>query len=238
MSAQRDINATMRAILVDWLVEVGMEYKCQQQTLHLTVTLLDRFLSHVPMMRAKLQLAGVACMLIACKLEEIHPPPADEMVYISDHTYQRGEILLMEAAILQKLEFKLSAATIHDFLTRYLGIAKFERGEDVPMEYLAHYLVELALQDYNFLRFLPSAIAAASVCLASICRSTGPHWSALLTRHTRYTGANLQPCLQALHELFRRAPSNNLRSVRDKYCESSRMCVAETTPPDVLPELN
>ena len=38
------------------------------------------------MIRSKLQLVGVTCMLIAAKFEEIHPPAVDEFVYISDNT--------------------------------------------------------------------------------------------------------------------------------------------------------
>ncbi len=47
MRKQRDINHSMRTILIDWLVEVGEEYKLNTQTLHLTVNYIDRFLSEV-----------------------------------------------------------------------------------------------------------------------------------------------------------------------------------------------
>lgn len=73
------------------------------------------------------------------------------------------------------------------------------------MEHLAAYLIELALQDLPCLRYLPSAIAAAAVCLASICRSADDHWSPLLARQTGYSGADLKPCVDELLALFRRA---------------------------------
>ncbi len=65
MKKQPDINASMRSILVDWLVEVAEEYKLMEQTLYLTVNYIDRFLSCMSVMRGKLQLVGTACMLIA-----------------------------------------------------------------------------------------------------------------------------------------------------------------------------
>ena len=86
--SQRDINATMRRILIDWLVEVAEEYRLESETLFLAVNYIDRFLSHVPVNRSKLQLVGVTCMLVASKYEEIHPPAVDEFVYISDNTYK------------------------------------------------------------------------------------------------------------------------------------------------------
>merc|ERR1712070_359270 len=108
MQTQRDINATMRGILIAWLVEVAEEYRLEAETLHLSVNYIDRFLSIIPVARSKLQLVGVTCMLIASKYEEIHPPAVDEFVYISDNTYTRGEILHMEGTILNRLAFELS----------------------------------------------------------------------------------------------------------------------------------
>lgn len=42
MTRQRDISSTMRAVLVDWLVEVNEEYKMSDETLFLAVSLIDR----------------------------------------------------------------------------------------------------------------------------------------------------------------------------------------------------
>lgn len=62
---QEDINQVMRAILVDWLVEVAEEYKLVSDTLYLTVNYIDRYLSAHKLIRNKLQLLGVSCMLVA-----------------------------------------------------------------------------------------------------------------------------------------------------------------------------
>lgn len=62
---QRDVTTNMRGILVDWLVEVAEEYKLQSDTLYLTVSYIDRFLSANTINRQRLQLLGVSSMLIA-----------------------------------------------------------------------------------------------------------------------------------------------------------------------------
>merc|ERR1719421_326109 len=41
---QKDITENMRSILLDWLVEVHLRFKLLQETLYLTVNILDRFL--------------------------------------------------------------------------------------------------------------------------------------------------------------------------------------------------
>lgn len=39
-----DITPKMRALLVDWLVQVHLRFQLLQETLYLTVAVLDRFL--------------------------------------------------------------------------------------------------------------------------------------------------------------------------------------------------
>lgn len=95
MRKQADINSSMRAILVDWLVEVGEEYKLLPQTLYLTVNYIDRFLSMMSVLRGKLQLVGTACMLLASKFEEIYPPEVSEFVYITDDTYTAKQVRIL-----------------------------------------------------------------------------------------------------------------------------------------------
>lgn len=49
-----DINEKMRAILVDWLVEVHMKFKLLPETLYVTVNLIDRYLELEQVHRSKL----------------------------------------------------------------------------------------------------------------------------------------------------------------------------------------
>lgn len=62
---QKDVTANVRGVLIDWLVEVAEEYKLLSDTLYLTVSYIDRFLSTNAIERRRLQLLGVSSMLIA-----------------------------------------------------------------------------------------------------------------------------------------------------------------------------
>ena len=64
-AVQFDVTPNMRSILVDWLVEVAEEYKLVSDTLYLTISYVDRFLSVRALNRQRLQLLGVSAMLIA-----------------------------------------------------------------------------------------------------------------------------------------------------------------------------
>jgi cyclin B len=100
MSSQKEITASMRSILIDWLVDVHHKFKLLQETLFLTVNLIDRYLTSHQVLRSKLQLVGVAAMFIASKYEEIYAPELKDFVYVCDKAYAKEEILDMESKIL------------------------------------------------------------------------------------------------------------------------------------------
>lgn len=83
----------MRAILIDWLIEVHLKFKLLPETLFLTVNLIDRYLEKQVIPRTKLQLVGVSSMLIASKYEEIYAPEVRDFVYITDKAYSKEDIL-------------------------------------------------------------------------------------------------------------------------------------------------
>lgn len=65
-----ELSPSMRAILIDWLMEVCQEYLLKRETFHLAVTYVDRFLSKTQnVMKAQLQLVGICALYIASKLE-------------------------------------------------------------------------------------------------------------------------------------------------------------------------
>ena len=80
MRKQTDINAKMRSILFDWLVEVHMKFKLVEETLFVTCGLIDRYLEKEKVMRDRLQLVGIAAMFIASKYEEIFAPECRSLV--------------------------------------------------------------------------------------------------------------------------------------------------------------
>lgn len=234
---QGDINASMRGILIDWLVEVAEEYKLVSDTLYLTCSYIDRFLAARTVSRTHLQLLGVACMLIAAKYEEIYAPQVDEFCYITDNTYSRDEVLEMERQVLGVLQFDLSAPTTKIFVRRYVKAAQV--GLLAPcsqLEFLSNYLSELTLVDYACLRFLPSQLAAAAVFLAKLTLFPSCHpWDSTLQHYTGYSAFDLQPMVVALYDLQCNVRNCTLPAIRDKYRQTKFQSVALIPHPMGLP---
>lgn len=108
---QSKITSQMRAVLIDWLIEVSDEFKLVTETLYLAIAYIDRFLSRHPINNSDFQLLGVTCMCIASKYEEIHPPHMERFSYITDHVCSVEDINDAEAEVLQGLDFRLASPT-------------------------------------------------------------------------------------------------------------------------------
>uniref|UniRef100_A0A665VQ42 G2/mitotic-specific cyclin-B2 n=1 Tax=Echeneis naucrates TaxID=173247 RepID=A0A665VQ42_ECHNA len=218
-----EITSGMRAILVDWLVEVASEYKLRSETLHLAVNYLDRFLSCTTYVkRNKLQLVGTAALLVASKYEEIFPPELNDFVYITDSTYTKKQLIQMEHVLLRALAFKMAAPTTNQFLRLFMSI---------------HSISELSLLEIEpFLLYKPSLVAAGAYCLASYTVNKSL-WPGPLCAFTGYSMADIAPCLTDLHKLHINAANHPHQAIREKYKSSKYSHVSCITSPAVLPLL-
>ncbi|CAH1439602.1 unnamed protein product [Lactuca virosa] len=234
---QKDINPSMRAILIDWLVEVAEEYRLVPDTLYLTINYIDRYLSGNLMDRQRLQLLGVACMMIASKYEEICAPQVEEFCYITDNTYFKDEVLQMESSVLNFLKFEMTAPTSRCFLRRFVRAAQgVNEAPSMQLECLASYISELSLLEYNMLCYAPSLVAASAIFLARfvLVPSKKP-WDSTLRHYTRYQPSDLSECVKALHTLVCECPNSSLPAIREKYSQHKYKFVAKKHCPRSIP---
>uniref|UniRef100_A0A336MS83 Cyclin-A2 n=1 Tax=Culicoides sonorensis TaxID=179676 RepID=A0A336MS83_CULSO len=226
MRKQPDITQSMRTILVDWLVEVCEEYRLQNETLNLAISYIDRFLSYMSVVRAKLQLVGTAAMFIAAKYEEIYPPDVGEFVYITDDTYTRSQVLKMEQLILKVLSFDLTVPTPLAFITLYSIM------NEVPdkVKFLAMYLCELSLLEADpYLQYLPSKISAAAFAVARHTLEY-PMWNKNLEEMVGYKIDDLKEIMMCLNKTFEAAPELGQQAIQEKYKSNKFHSVSQLKP--------
>ncbi|XP_040997325.1 cyclin-A1-1-like [Juglans microcarpa x Juglans regia] len=234
---QKDINASMRAILIDWLVEVAEEYRLVPDTLYLTVNYIDRYLSGNVMNRQRLQLLGVACMMIASKYEEICAPQVEEFCYITDNTYFKEEVLQMESAVLNFLKFEMTAPTTKCFLRRFVRAAQgINEVPSLQLECLANYIAELSLLEYNMLCYAPSLLAASAIFMAKyILFPSQKPWNSTLQHYTIYKPSDLCNCVKDLHRLCCDSHTSSLPAIKEKYSQHKYKYVAKKYCPPTIP---
>jgi len=226
MTQQPDITHNMRSILIDWLVEVAVEYKLLPETLHFTISYIDRFMSVMSVHKSKLQLVGITAMFVASKYEEVYFPAIHKFIYITDDSYTKKDILIMEKLMLDVLEFDLSLPNSHLFVNQFCNMFHLDQRSSA----LATYLNELAVLDgENFLHFSPSILAAGSVALA---RQTLREeiWSDEMAEMSGYSLKDIIPCLIKLYQAFNDADNHPQQSIQLKYRSEKFYHVANLTP--------
>lgn len=228
LAGQTEILPKMRAVLVDWMVGVHLQFHMLQETLFSTVAILDRYLQKeiASVSRKKLQLVGVACMLIAAKYEEIYAPEIKDFVYITDHAYSERDIQKMEIQVLSVLKFDLGRPLPLHFLRR----ASKAGGVDSATHTLAKYICELGLGVYSLAHIAPSKLSASALALAM--RLVEPSasftslWSPALVHYTKYKAEDLGPVITPLAEVLFLAPSAKLGTVYSKFCNKKFMKIS------------
>ncbi|KAJ4702281.1 Cyclin [Melia azedarach] len=230
MAQQFDVNERMRGILIDWLIEVHYKFELMEETLYLTVNLIDRFLAVQPVMRKKLQLVGVTAMLLACKYEEVSVPVVEDLILISDKAYSRKEVLDMEKLMVNTLQFNMSVPTPYVFMRRFLKASQ----SDKKLELLSFFLIELSLVEYEMLKFPPSLLAAASIYTAHCTLSGCRQWSKTSEWHTSYSEEHLLECSRLMVSFHRKAGTGKLTGVHRKYSTLKYGYAAKTQPANFL----
>jgi hypothetical protein len=226
MKKQTDINEKMRAILIDWLVEVHLKFKLYPETLYLTVNLIDRYLEKEEVLRQHLQLVGVTAMLIASKYEEIYAPEVRDFVYITDKAYTKDEILTMEYKILTTLNFNITTPSSFRFLER---IFKLCQHADERVFNLSRYLNELSLVEYRMLKHHPSMLASAALFLSmKILKKEHSQWTDKLRVATQFSEQQIRQCAKDLCILLQNIEKCSLKAVKkkfslSKFCEVSKI---------------
>jgi len=159
----------MRAVLMDWLIQVHNRFSLLPETLFLCVNYVDRFLSCKVVSLGKLQLVGATAIFVAAKYEEINCPSVSEIVFMVDGGYTVDEILKAERFMLSMLQFELGWPGPYSFLRR---ISKADEY-DLETRTLAKYFLEVALMDERMVGTPASYIAAGAHCLSRLLLRKG-----------------------------------------------------------------
>jgi cyclin B len=200
-----------RAILINWLVSIHRYLKLVPETLHLAVSLIDRFLHKKSVSKYQLQLLGLTSLFLAAKYEEIYPPEFSKFLKICENAYSKSQVVLMEKEILKVVDFKVNVPTVWIFFNKYAECAGLQKVEAC----LAQYLTELCLLEHGMTRFRNSMKAASVVFLAQKQIRKENVWR--FQGVTGYQESDLKECVVEMTQVMNLARFNPLKAVREKF---------------------
>ena len=156
---QKEINQSMRIILINWLIEVHSQFNFKEETLYIAIYIMDSYLSKKYIQRKNFQLLGITSLLIASKLNEVYFRKIADYAFITANAYSIDHIKYMEEDITKTLDFNFlipSALSFFEIISKKFGIS-----EDLNKFRFGEFLIQSFLIDYRSLQFSYSTIACA-----------------------------------------------------------------------------
>uniref|UniRef100_A0A8C5R6W0 Cyclin-F n=1 Tax=Leptobrachium leishanense TaxID=445787 RepID=A0A8C5R6W0_9ANUR len=237
---QKGMNDTMRYILIDWLVEVATMKDFSSLCLHTTVGLVDRYLKLRCVPRARLQLVGIACMVICTRFISKEILTIREAVWLTDNTYKYEDLVRMMGEIISALDGKIKMPTVVDYKDVLLHIVPLDQST----LHLLSYICELSLLYTELSVYSPAHLAASAFLLVRILHKQAIPWNADLIENTGFTLEHLTPCILLLHKkcFFDDAPKDYRQDdiygqiSEEKVMDRIQLCLVLKAPHhEVLP---
>ena len=215
MEHQTHINEQMRAILVDWIIEVHIQFRFKRKTLFQTILLIDLYLSLKIIKKSRLQLLGIACLLISVKANEVFYPSLEDFIDITDKAYTKKQLLNMEMLVLQTLNFDFLFPTSEEFYSILSKIFRFNKMQ----HHLGEYFIDSSLVDYNMLKYKASTIAIACTYIVMKYYNINGYKDLYLCKiiYGDSTQKNIKECARDLCYLIKNLSKTSLKSTKIKY---------------------
>ena len=220
LSRQPEINDKIRGILVDWLIDVHYKLHFTDETLFITISIIDRFLSVSEIKRVKFQLLGITALMIACKHEEIDLLKINDFIYLTDNAYKKNEVIKMEEELLDKLNFSFvypSPIKLFEYLSLHFGFNKTQH-------LMGKFLMENFLLDIKNVKYSPSIISCACIYIVmKFCKlrnykdSYNDKFFNIDPNNKQYSEHDVKECAKDICHLVDHINKNNFLSCYKKY---------------------
>ena len=214
-----------RAVLVDWLIHVQYNFELLENTLFLTINLIDRMLEETKNIKMEcFQLLGVTCMFIASKYEEIYPPELHDFLYLCGDKYKKKEILSYEIHILEKLNFDILCVNPFVFLDRYYLLYEVEKKE---IYYMAQMLIELCYFSIDLMKYGPDLLAHSMLFLAMKIKNNKLVYSNKFKLYSGFTDNDVKNVIKSFWYFCKEFREDRFPSIFKKYSKKKYFNVSE-----------
>lgn len=178
-SSVASIGPELRREVAGWMLEVcehhqsasAQETTCPPEVFCLAMNYVDRFLGICSSIaRSQLQLLGAVCLMVAWKVREHEPLPAQKLVEYSDHTLTLDDIMEWEVLLLSKLDWDMCSIIAFDFvehiiqrLTAHLSLPTSPELSMESVRSSSEALITMCSGHQDFSKTSPCLIASACV---------------------------------------------------------------------------
>ncbi|KAG9101319.1 hypothetical protein FRC06_003195 [Ceratobasidium sp. 370] len=164
MDMQPELQWEMRPCLVDFLIEVHLQFRLRPETLYLALNIVDRYVSRRVVYKKHYQLVGCSALWIAAKFEDAKDrvPTVQDLHTMCRGTYDESAFIQMEGHVLATIQWTVGHPTAESWLRIACTNVCFE---DTETQHVARFIMETTLFYREFIDCPPSVIANASLLL-------------------------------------------------------------------------
>jgi hypothetical protein len=164
MDMQPELQWEMRPCLVDFLIEVHLQFRLRPETLYLALNIVDRYVSRRVVYKKHYQLVGCSALWIAAKFEDAKDrvPTVQDLHTMCRATYDESAFIQMEGHVLATIQWTVGHPTAESWLRIACTNACFE---DTETQHVARFIMETTLFYREFIDCPPSVVANASLLL-------------------------------------------------------------------------
>jgi len=168
---QPELQWYMRPYLIDFLIEIHLQYRLRPETLYLAINVIDRYVSKRVVFKKHYQLVGCAALWIAAKYEDAKErvPSVQELGTMCCGAYEESSFLQMEGHVLSTIGWQLGHPTAEAWLRLFsIGAHREQAGEfeAASTGHLARFMMELTLFHRSYVGLKSSDIAAGALLLS------------------------------------------------------------------------
>ncbi|XP_014243364.1 G2/mitotic-specific cyclin-B-like [Cimex lectularius] len=217
------VTDKMRRRAVDWIWSISQKLKLTQESVHLSVYLLDKSIELLEVNESNLKLITLCCMSIATKYEEVAVHRFHRFLTSCNPPNSRIDFRNMEMKILNVLDFGIGRPSSLHFLRRINMIIRSNRIQHT----FGKFIIDMILFEEIFCHERPSLIASAAsfiACCLSCSTLDVNLWTECLSFDTGYNINNLKPTIAQMAQVILNG-IKMLDSVKEKYSKQEYHCV-------------
>lgn len=117
--SRHKINPTIRAKMVNWMIEVFHSFKSNEETIFSAVKIMDKFIwkSKDIIKSEDIHLIGIVCIYLASKTYDMNPIQMNNLIHLVGHDiFDQKIIKEMEKKIIKTINFDLMTPTSYEFI--------------------------------------------------------------------------------------------------------------------------
>jgi hypothetical protein len=120
-----EITERMRMRMVDWMIEVLSNYKCEESTFFTAVSIMDRYFREISpqnkLLPEDLHIIGICSMFLASKFCDVFPIKLKLIVEkVSHNKFQAEQVKQWEETIIKTLNYNIYLPTSFDFANYFI----------------------------------------------------------------------------------------------------------------------